>query len=176
MSHPQPDLMSLVYDELRAIARRCMAGERRDHTLQPTALVHEAWGRLAGRIGAVDVVHFKALVATTMRRVLVDHARRKRGPVHGGDVPHVSLTAIGDLGDDQPTGIDVLALDEALERLASVHAEPARVVELRFFAGLTHPEIATALATSLSTVEDRWRFARAWLRRALDAPSPPPAP
>jgi DNA-directed RNA polymerase specialized sigma24 family protein len=70
----------------------------------------------------------------------------------------------------------VLALDEALERLASVHAEPARVVELRFFAGLTHPEIATALATSLSTVEDRWRFARAWLRRALDAPSPPPAP
>jgi RNA polymerase sigma factor (TIGR02999 family) len=159
--------MPLVYDRLRQLARRHLARERAGHTLQPTALVHEAYLRLAGhhRIQWQDRGHFLALAATTMRRVLVSHARGRLAEKRGGGGAALSL-------DDVPAPAveraeELVALDDALEALAAFDPRQARVVELRYFGGLTVEETAAALGVSPATVKLDWSLARAWLRREL---------
>ena len=163
-------LLPLVYDELHRIAERHMARERVDHTLQPTALVHEAYARLASgvAINAVDRLHFLRLASSVMRRVLVDHARAHRAAKRGGDL-QVTLDegVVGAI----VNALDLLVLDDALTRLAAAEPRWAQVVELRFFAGLEVPEVAEVLGISSATVKRDWRFARAWLATALDAPA-----
>lgn len=161
-------LLPLVQDELRGLAAGYLAREDAGHTLQPTALVNEAYLRLFGERGvdANDREHFLALAARTMRRVLVDHARRKLADKRGSGAGRVTLlTSVeSDAGADR---LDLLALDEALERFAAVDARAAKVVELRFFGGLSVDEIAAALGVSDRTVDNDWFVARGWLKRAL---------
>ncbi len=162
------ELAAALYDDLRAAARRDLAGERPGHTLQPTALVNEAWMRLfAGRPTAFENrAHFFSAASTAIRRVLADHARRRQADKRGGDPGRVPLEEV-EVGGPVRTE-DVLALDEALERLEAFAPVQARIVEMRFFGGLTTPELALALDISESTVERNWRLARAWLRAELD--------
>ncbi len=163
-----PELLAAaLYDELRAVARRDLAGERAGHTLQPTALVNEAWLRLfTGQDGAFENrAHFFAAASTAIRRVLADHARRRQADKRGGGNRRVPLE---DIEAGEPVrSEDVLALDEALERLAGFAPVQARIVEMRFFGGMTTPELARALDLSESTIERHWRLARAWLRSEL---------
>ena len=162
------ELLPEVYDELRALAGGFLRAERADHTLQPTALVHEAWMRVLQQSGVhwKSPGHLRALGATLMRRILVDHARKKKAAKRGGGQQAVTLNS--ELLDGEgERGLDVLALEEALEKLARLDERQARIIELRFFAGLTIPEAAEALEISETTVEDQWRFARAWLAREL---------
>ncbi len=161
------ELLPLVYDELRMLAERNLRQERPDHTLQATALVHEAYLRLvdSDRIRLRNRAHFFALAAQAMRRILVDHARRHKRQKRGGGVARISL-------DDLPTlaiatDINLLALDESMQGLEQVEPRYARIVEMRFFGGMTMEEIAAILEVSLSTVERDWRVARAWLYRDL---------
>ncbi|MBK8975698.1 MAG: sigma-70 family RNA polymerase sigma factor [Planctomycetes bacterium] len=168
-------LMDRVYAELHRIAERSMRGERGDHTLQPTALVNEAWLRLVGRdVDWESRRHFFATAATAMRRILVDHARRHRAHRRGRGARPVPLDAAGTVADvEQLAEVrpdQLLAIDEALARLAEHDARKARVVELRFFAGLNHDEIAATLGVSRATVERDWAFARAWLHRQIAEP------
>lgn len=163
-------LMPLVYGELRRLAARFLEGERKDHTLQPTALVHEAYLRLAG--GAVprwqDRVHFFAVAAQVMRRLLVDHARARRAEKRGGGVRPLPLEAALDIGSPEAGDPELLlALDEALVELAVHDARKARIVELRFFGGLTIEEAAEVLDVATSTVILEARLARAWLFRRM---------
>lgn len=161
-------LMPLVYEHLRFVAQRQLAEERPDHTLQATALVHEAYLRLVDqtRVEWQNRAHFFAIAAQAIRRILIDYARTRGRIKRGGGAVHVPLDAAsGVLGLE--TNEDILALDEALNRLSEADPLRARVVELRFFGGLSHEEIATVLGTSLSTVERHWRFARAWLFREI---------
>ena len=160
-------LVPLVYDELRRQARRALRREGEGHTLQATALVHEAWLRLDGQHDArwESRSHFLAVAAQTMRRVLVDHARARRAQKRGGGDVQISL-------DDAhaaaaPDTVDVLALDDALALLAAMDARKARLVELRYFAGMSIPEAAAALGVSQATVIREWAVARMWLRREL---------
>lgn len=162
------ELFSVVYRELRAIARRYLDQERRSHTLQPTALVHEAWVRLSPDLGKRwSPDQLKACAALVMRHVLLDHARARLGPKRGGGLDHVPLTVVADSLVAPSSEVELIALHEALERLAGTHARQANVVILRFFGGMAHPEIARSLGVHLSTVEADWRFARAWLMREL---------
>jgi len=165
-------LSELVYDELRRMARGYLAGERRDHTLQPTALVHETYLRLVDQkaMAFEDRRHFFALAATTMRRILVDHARGQRCEKRGGHQQKVSLDGIGELP-AAGRAAEVLAVDEALERLAVEDRLKASVVELRFFAGLTNDEVAAVLGLSEPTVRRHWRLAKLWLHRELQRAS-----
>jgi len=160
-------LMALMYRDLHARARLYMQRERRDHTLQPTALVHEAFLRLM-REGAVELhsrTHFLAAASIVMRRVLVDHARgRAAAKRHGGQV-QVELAE--GMAAEAPNLEDMLTLDEALTRLAACDARQARVVELLFFGGLTEEEAAESLGVSSRTVKRDWRSARAWLQAQL---------
>jgi RNA polymerase sigma-70 factor, ECF subfamily len=161
-------LMPLVYGELRRLAVRSMAGERRDHTLQPTALVHEAFLRLAGD-GAPSWEsrdHFFAVSALVMRRLLVDHARARRTAKRGAGGAGVPLDE--SVPAPEPQAVDLVALDEALAELAACDQRKARVVELRFFGGLTIPETARLLGISTATVILDTRLARAWLFRRLE--------
>jgi RNA polymerase sigma factor (TIGR02999 family) len=163
-------LLPLVYDELRALAQRHMQGERPDHTLQATALVHEAYMRL---IGQHDVdwrsrAQFFALAAQAMRRILVDHARRHTADKRGGGMQRVDLDG-ADGGDLSQRSAYVIAVDEALSRFAAIDAQAGRVVELRFFGGLTVEETAEVLDVSPRTVKRDWRAAKAWLARELAA-------
>jgi len=162
------ELAAALYEELRTVARRDLAGERVGHTLQPTALVNEAWMRLfAGQPTAFENrAHFFSAAATAIRRVLADHARRRQAEKRGGDRGRVPLEEV-EAGGAVRTE-DVLALDEALARLEKFAPLQARIVEMRFFGGLTTPELARALEMSESTVERNWRLARAWLRAELD--------
>ncbi len=166
----QPDtdqLLALVYDELRSLASAYLQRERPGHTLQPTALVHEAYLRLA-ELTAVkwkDRSHFCAAAAGAIRRVLVDHARGHKAAKRGGDRNRVTLSGLEGRPDEPP--IDLLALDEGLTSLAALDERKARVVELRFFGGLTIAETAHALDIGTTTVEDDWAFARSWLARRL---------
>lgn len=162
-------LFELLSDELRGLAAELMRAERPDHTLQPTALVNEAWLRLFDGVGDgtfVDRAHFLRTAARVMRHVLVDHARGraalKRGAAARPEGLDVTLRAL-----EGPDQVEILALDEALERLAELDAAAARVVELRFFAGLEHGQVAEALGLSVPTVERHWRFARLWLSRRI---------
>lgn len=164
-------LLPLVYDELRHLAVARMGRIPPGQTLQPTALVHEAWMRVAGRRpeGWAGRAEFFHAAARSMRDILVEDARRKAGPKRGGDRKRLVLDEDSGLAIEPPDG-DVLALDEALRRLEAEHPEPARVVGLRYFAGLTVEEVADVQDVSVSTVERHWRLARAWLRRALGEP------
>jgi RNA polymerase sigma factor (TIGR02999 family) len=161
------ELMTCVYDDLHRLAERTLAGERPGQTLQPTALVHEAYLRLAGsQQDWQGRAHFFGAAARAIRRILLDRARARHCERRGGALGKLPLEAAAELASGEPE-FDLLALDEALERLARVDAVPARVVELRFFGGLGVAETAEVLGTSASTVERDWRFARAWLHREL---------
>lgn len=164
------ELVPLVYAELRRQARRVLRREGEGHTLQATALVHEAWLRLDGQHDArwQSRTHFLAVAAQTMRRVLVDHARARRALKRGGGGTQVTLGQ-ADHATATPENVDVLALDDALARLATMDPRKARLVELRYFAGLSMPEAAAALGISLATVGREWAVARMWLRRELEA-------
>ncbi|MBL8764277.1 MAG: RNA polymerase subunit sigma [Phycisphaerae bacterium] len=153
-----------IYEELHRIAGAAMGNERRDHTLQPTALVHEAFVRLTGSTGSAwnNRAHFFGAAAKTMRRILIEHARRRGALKRGGGAgERVPLDQV--LVDFESTGTDLLALDAALARLAEFDAERARLVELRFFGGMTVEQTALAMGVSPSSVERGWRVARAWL-------------
>lgn len=159
-------LMPLIYDELKRLAQHAMRGERADHTLQPTALVHEAYLRLVDAdVDWQDRVHFLATAARVMRRVLVDHARSKARLKRGGDVTKVRLEEALTIG-SEPSEV-VLALDEAMDRLAELDERKSRVVELHYFGGLTYDETAAALDISAATVDRDLRMARAWLYREM---------
>jgi RNA polymerase sigma factor (TIGR02999 family) len=165
-------LTELVYDKLRRMARAYLAGERPDHTLQPTALVHETYLRLVDHKAMAweDRRHFFAIAATTMRRILVDHARGQRREKRGGDRPRLSLDAVGELP-AADRAAEVVAVDDALERLATEDRLKVSVVELRFFAGLTNGEAAAVLGLSEPTVRRHWRAAKLWLYHELRSPS-----
>lgn len=168
-------LLPLVYGELHRIAANQLRRERADHTLGPTALVHELYVRLVDqrRTSWQNRAHFFGLAAHLMRRILVDHARAQQAEKRGGLVTRVSLDAALEDGRQQPgapgVAADVLAIDEALERLAAIDPDQARLVELRFFAGLSTEETAHVLNRSPRTVKRAWRLARAWLYRELRA-------
>lgn len=161
-------LLPLVYDELRALAGAQLRNERTGHTLGATALVHEAYVRLAerDRLAPRDRSHFFAMAAQSMRRVLVDHARARRRQKRGMGVVAVPLEQVEDLVGDQAAD-ELIALDDALNRLAQASPRAALVVERRFFAGLTLEETAESLETSLKTVQRDWVVARAWLRKEI---------
>jgi RNA polymerase sigma factor (TIGR02999 family) len=160
-------LLPRVYDELRRLARAYLARERPGHTLQPTALVHEAYLRLVDqtRVDWQNRAHFFAIAATSMRRILVSHARRRHAAKRGGAA--LTLTLDEGLAAAGERDVDLVALDEALAALERLDPRQARIVELRFFAGLTIEETATALEVSPATVKLDWKLARAWLFREL---------
>jgi len=164
-SAQEPRLFELVYDELRRLAAQLLAGERRDHTLQPTALVHEVYLELIGPDGSVSVKdrqHFLAIAAQAMRRALIDHARGKQRAKRGGGRKRVDLDSnLAVTGEE----LDLLELDCALDALRAHSAELAQLVELRFFAGLPMNEVAAVLGVSERTAVREWSLARAWLER-----------
>jgi RNA polymerase sigma factor (TIGR02999 family) len=163
----------LVYEELRKVAAQKMAGEAPGHTLQATALVHEAWLRIAGSNAKVweNRRHFFAAAAEAMRRILVEAARRKKRLRHGGGLERLEVETV-DLPAPMPDD-ELLALDEALTQLAQINPEAAELVKLCFFVGLTQEQAAKELGISVSTGERRWAYARAWLFRALRKGLPP---
>jgi RNA polymerase sigma factor (TIGR02999 family) len=179
---PISELMPLVYDELRRIAASYVRGERPGQTIQATALVNEAFVRMAGERARHfnSRTHFLAIAALSMRQILVQRARARNAIKRGGGPQRVTLddANLGDVGasaeaafgrrERSPDNIDVLALDEALSRLAALDAELAKVVELRYFGGLTVEEVADVMATSPATVKRQWALARAWLKRSLE--------
>jgi RNA polymerase sigma factor (TIGR02999 family) len=172
------ELLPLVYDELRAIALSLFKGQRRDHTLQPTALVHEAYARL-GKAAEADRggdrfnsrAHFMAVAAKAMRQILANHARDRRRHKRGGGWNRVTLTNVPTPANQ--SDLDLVLVDDALVRLTELDPRQSQIVELRFFADLTVEEIASVLGVSISTVEREWRMAKAWLgdelRRAADS-------
>jgi RNA polymerase sigma factor (TIGR02999 family) len=167
--HAAEQLLPLVYDELRQLAAAKLAREAPGQTLQATALVHEAYLRLVDADQAQrwdSRGHFFAAAAEAMRRILIDHARRKQADRHGGGWRRLELLET-ELAIDS-TGDDLFAVDEALSRLATSEPEAARLVELRFFAGLTLDEAAQSLGISSRKAYRQWAYARAWLRRELD--------
>jgi len=183
MSQPVSELMPLVYDELRRIAAGYVRGERPGQTIQATALVNEAFVRMAGERARHfnGRTHFLAIAALSMRQILVQRARARNAIKRGGGPQRVTLddanaadveAAYVGAGfsrpEQAPGDIDVLALDEALERLAALDADLVRVVELRYFGGLTVEEVAEVMDTSPATVKRQWALARAWLKRALE--------
>ena len=162
-------LLPAIYDELHRQAERAMRRETESHTLQPTALVHEAYLRLIDqrRVEWRSRAHFFAIASQSMRRILVDHARGRLTAKRGKGTRHLTLESAHASPDQDDGEIDVLALHEALERLAALDAEQARLVELRYFGGLNIEETAEALGVSPATVKREWASARAWLRREL---------
>lgn len=161
------ELFQAVYDQLRRIARRRMASERLDHTLQATALVHEAYVRLVGGQQVLwnSRAHFFGAAAQAMRRILVEQARRRARPKHGGDRERVRLDNV-EVAVEPPSD-DVLAVDEAVKQLEVVDPRKGRIVNLRYFAGLTTEETARVLGVSVGTIERDWRFIKSWLQSEL---------
>ncbi|MBI5168667.1 MAG: sigma-70 family RNA polymerase sigma factor [Candidatus Eisenbacteria bacterium] len=161
-----------VYDELRDLAAGYLRRERADHTFQPTALAHEAFLRLMGQraLPREDRSHFLALAAQAMRRILTDHARRRNAAKRGSGALRVTLAAVD--AEAAAAEFDMGALDDALHKLAALDERRARVVDLRFFGGLTIEETAEALGVSPATVKTDWAFARAWLHRELADEAP----
>ncbi|MBI2827245.1 MAG: sigma-70 family RNA polymerase sigma factor [Planctomycetia bacterium] len=160
-------LMPLLYEEFRRLARRYLASERAGHTLQPTSLVHEAYLKLIDqtRVNWQGRTHFLAVGAQAMRRILADHARGKNRVKRGGGRHRIAIDE--QLLVSPKSDADVLVVDEALERLAQLDPRQAKMVELRFFGGLSVEEVAEVLGVSKRTVESEWKIVRAWLRRAL---------
>lgn len=167
MSDKPAELMEVVYAELRTLAGSYFKGQPTGHTLQPTALVHEAFLRLA----RVDVdkfrgrEHFFAVAATAMRQILTSHARARRADKRGGGAAQVTLTNL--VVPDEHSTVDMVLLDDVLRQLEELNPRQARIVECRFFGGLTVQEIANVLGVSVTTVEKDWRRARAWLATEL---------
>jgi RNA polymerase sigma factor (TIGR02999 family) len=173
--HASEQLLPLVYEELRKLAAQKLASEKPGQTLQATSLVHEAYLRLVGadKVGYWDNRgHFFAAAAEAMRRILIDNARHKRRPKHGGDRRRVALDDTAALA-DAPSD-DLLALDEALTKLAAEEPTKAALVKLRFFAGLTTSEVAEVLGISVATAERNWTYARVWLYAELNDSGPSP--
>jgi RNA polymerase sigma factor (TIGR02999 family) len=179
MENGDPDapaeLLSLVYAELRALAARKMAHEQPGQTIQATALVHEAWYRLGGDRQPVwqNRAHFFGAVSEAMRRILIENARRKQRQKRGGQLERLDVNEVeiaSPLPDDQ-----LLALDEALDRLSKEDPRAAEIVKLCFFVGLTQQEVAQHLGASVSTVERSWAYARAWLFREINRDRDRPA-
>ena len=169
--HAAEQLLPLVYDELRKLASQKLAQEKPGHTLQATALVHEAYLRLVGDPNSQtweNRRHFFAAAAEAMRRVLVDKARRKRRLRHGGGLQKQPLEENEPAVVSPVDPVDLLALDEALDRLEATSPRRARLVKLRYFAGLTLPEVAAMLGISQSTAEADWTYAKAWLKREVE--------
>jgi RNA polymerase sigma factor (TIGR02999 family) len=169
--HARERMLPLVYDELRRLAAGYLRRERPGHTLQPTALVHEAYVRLIDQrqVDWSNRAQFVGLAAVMMRRILVNHARDRVAGKRGAGAEHVPLTVAAD-----PMGtpeLDLLDLHDALERLAALDARKGRIVELKFFGGLTIEEIADTVQISRATVEREWKFARAWLFNAISGAS-----
>ena len=160
------ELFDLVYENLRALARSCFQGQQPEHTLQPTALVHEAFVKLAKSSPPTweDRAHFFAVAATAMRQILKDYARGKRALKRGAGGERVTLSGIKSTS---PSIVDIVAFDDVLSELAELDERQARIVELRFFGGLTVPEVAKVLALSTRTIENEWRRVRAWLSMRL---------
>jgi RNA polymerase sigma factor (TIGR02999 family) len=166
--HAAERLLPFVYEELRRLAARRLAQEPAGQTLQPTALVHEAYVRLVASPGALrwdSRGHFFAAAAEAMRRILIDNARRKQRPKHGGDRQRVAVNVAARQPEISPE--DLLDLDDALDRLSKADPARAELVKLRFFAGLTMSEVAEVLGLSLATAERHWTYARTWLYAAL---------
>ena len=161
-------LVPLVYDELRRIARRCLSGQQSGSTLQPTALVHEAYLRLAHRdsVDWQDRAHFFALAAQMMRQILVDHARKQSAAKRGGN----AVTVVFDdaFAVSKQASLDLLALDEAMARLAELDPRQSQIVELRFFGGLSIEETAAVVNISPATIKREWATARLWLYHAMN--------
>lgn len=160
-------LMPLVYKELRRLAAGHLRHERRNHTLQPTGLVHEVYLRLAGEkpVSFESWTQFRGIAARVMRRILVEHARSRGAGKRGGN--RIRVTLVDDVALSGSPSLDFAALDEALDRLGSFDERQAKLVELRFFGGMTLEEAAQALGVSLATSKRDWTLARAWLRREL---------
>lgn len=165
-------LMPLVYDELRRLARHHLRMERSDHTLQSTALVHEAYMRLAGRSSPEwqNRAHFFGIAAHLMRQILVEHARGRDAAKRGGGATRLTLDE--SLVSSQQKDVDVIVLDKALQELTQLDAQQGRIVELRFFAGLTIEDTSEVLGISPATVKRDWVTARAWLFRAMTGEAP----
>lgn len=173
---PIQELYPLMYDELRRVAGRYLGRERANHTLQPTALVNEAWLRLQKDRGAAAPGRTQglALAAQAMRRVLIDHGRHQKSQKRGGRLPHVELDDLLHAARTAPVPVeDLLTLEAAIARLEAIDPRGAEIVMLRFFSGLSVPEVAEHLGVSVSTVEHKWTHARAWLRRDLSQDSTP---
>jgi len=160
-------LLAQIYDELRSIAGSYLRQERADHTLQPTALVHEAYARLIDQtqVPWSDAAHFRAITAKVMRQVLIDHARKHGAIKRGGDRLKVTLTDTD--GAAQMNVLDLLELEEVMGKLQELDERKARVVELLFFGGMTHKEAALVIGVSQKTIEADWYMARAWLGKQL---------
>lgn len=161
-------LVPLVYDELRRVARRCLAGQPQDQTLQSTALVHEAYLRLVGRseVHWQNRVHFFAVAARLMRGILVDHARMRHAAKRGGS--NLTLTLDDALAPPKQRELDLVALDDALNALATLDPKQGQLVELRFFAGLSIEDTSHVMGLSPATVKREWATARAWLYREMN--------
>lgn len=166
------DRLRAVYDELRAVAERQLHDERKDHTLQPTALVHEAYLRLlqGGKVRHASRADLLRVAARAMRHVLVDHARRRNAQKRRPEGHRVAFADFAARFDK--SAIDLAALDEALARLSTLDPDLTTLLELKFFGGCTEPEIAEALQISTRTVRRQWRIARAWLRNQIDGGQP----
>src|SRR5262245_17456300 len=169
---PASEMFELMYGELRKVARRYLGRERKNHTLQPTALVHEAWMKLSNEKGAEwqGRTHGLALAAQAMRRLLVDHGRHQKRDKRGGGAQPILLDELLQAAATAAVPVeDLLTLEEALTRLEAVDPRAAQVVVLRFFSGMSSPEVAEHLGLSLRTVEADWTHARAWLKRELSS-------
>ena len=173
-------LFDVLYRELRRVAEAAMRDERADHTLQPTALVHEAFLRLAGDQGRFESrAHFLGVAAGAMRRVLVDHARGRNAQKRGSGATLVTVDDLDDLPQPSADDVDLVVLDDALSRLTALDARQGQIVELRFFGGLSVEETAAVVGVSERTVKREWQLSRAWLRREIariDEASSPDAP
>ena len=171
-------LFDVLYRELRRLAEGAMRAERANHTLQPTALVHEAFLRLAGNQGRFENrAHFLGVAASAMRRVLVDHARGRNAHKRGHGATLVTVNDLDALPQAAAEEVDLVVLDDALSRLAALDARQGQIVELRFFGGLSVEETAAVIGVSERTVKREWQMSRAWLRREMsrtDAESPTP--
>ena len=161
------EVLPLVYDELRRLAAMYLLRERHDHTLQPTALVHEAYLRLVDQrhVNWRNRAQFVGLAAVMMRRILVNYARDRAAGKRGGDLQKVPLSDADEPG--RPQDVDVIVLQDALDQLSAIDSRKSRIVELKFFGGLTTNEIAEVLQLSPATIERDWSFARAWLYDAI---------
>jgi RNA polymerase sigma factor (TIGR02999 family) len=169
-SRAADELLPLVYDELRRLAAAYFVREKSGHTLQPTALVHEAYLRLIGqtRVEWQNRAHFFAVAANMMRRILVDHARSKAAEKHGGDRTRIEVEKAISFASEE-RAVDLIAVDESLEILASLDEVQSRIVELRFFGGLTIEETAEVMNISPATVKREWSMAKAWLYDRLSS-------
>jgi RNA polymerase sigma factor (TIGR02999 family) len=173
---PQSELFPLIYNELHRVAGGYLRRERRNHTLQPTALVHEAWIRLQKERGSEwqGRTHGLAIGAQAMRRLLMDHGRYQKRDKRGGGAPPVALNELLNAAAAGPVPVeDLMTLEAALTRLEAVDPRAAQVVTLRFFSGMSSPEIAEHLGLSVRTVEGDWAHARAWLKRELSGQQQP---